>query len=453
MLELRLSELAQSLGVAYESGDAVVTGLAIDSRAVNSGDLFVAIDGEHVNGQDFIDTALDNGASAIACTRPINVAAPHIKAADSHQVCAIYGRLIRERFHGSVIGITGSAGKTTAKSFLESICGRAGTTVATLGNQNNELGVPLTLARLSADPAFAVVEMGASRKGDIAYLKSMATPQVVVLLNALEAHVGRFGSLEAIVETKGEILDDLTASDTAVLNADQSHYSTWQLRAEPARIISFGESSAADVRLVDVIDRGFDGSDITVDTMGTRMSLRLSIPGKGGVTNALAAIAAAMALDIDVSLVAQGIEALSPVEGRGNTLHLDKGIRLIDDSYNASPSSVMAALDSLKHARPPRTAVLADMLELGDDGPDYHREVGRHLSDLGIERVIAVGELAAHIPDNCTSHALHFANTDQLLADCPDFFQDETILVKGSRAMQLDRFVTSMTASTGEATC
>ena len=453
MLELRLSELAQSLGVACESGDAVVTGLAIDSRAVKPGDLFVAIDGEHVDGHDFIDKALDNGAAAIACTRPIDVAAPHIEAADSHQVCAHYGQLIRGRFHGSVIGITGSAGKTTAKSFLESICGRAGTTVATLGNQNNELGVPLTLARLSTDPTFAVVEMGASQKGDIAYLKSMAAPQVVVLLNALEAHVGRFGSLEAIVETKGEILDDLTASDTAVLNADQSHYSAWHLRAAPARIISFGESSTADIQLLDLTDRGFDGSDITVDAMGTQISLRLSIPGKGGVTNALASIAAAMALDIDVSVIVQGIEALSPVEGRGNTLYLDRGIRLIDDSYNASPSSVMAALDSLKHARPPRTAVLADMLELGDDGPDYHREVGQHLSDLGIERVIAVGELSAHISDNCVSHALHFANTDQLLADCPEFFQDETILVKGSRGMQLDRFVTSMTASAGEATC
>ena len=201
MLELRLSELAQSLGVACESGDAAVTGLAIDSRAVKPGDLFVAIDGEHVDGHDFIDKALDNGAAAIACTRPIDVAAPHIKAADSQQVCANYAQLIRGRFHGSVIGITGSAGKTTAKSFLGSICGRAGTTVATLGNQNNELGVPLTLARLSANPTFAVVEMGASQKGDIAYLKSIAAPQVVVLLNALEAHVGRFGSLEVIVET------------------------------------------------------------------------------------------------------------------------------------------------------------------------------------------------------------------------------------------------------------
>ena len=453
MLELRLSELAQGLGVACQNGDAVITGLAIDSRAVTPGDLFVAIDGEHVDGHDFIDKALDNGAVAIACTRPIDVAAPHIKAADSHQLCAIFGQLIRGRFHGSVIGITGSAGKTTAKSFLESICGRAGTTVATLGNQNNELGVPLTLARLSVDPAFAVVEMGASRKGDITYLKSMAKPEVVVLLNALEAHVGCFGSLEAIVETKGEILDDLNASDTAVLNADQSHYSTWRLRAAPARIISFGENSAADVRLLDLIYRGFDGSDITVDAMGTRMSLRLSIPGRGGVTNALAAIAAAMALGIEASLIAQGIEALSPVEGRGNMIHLNKGIRLIDDSYNASPSSVIAALDTLKHAKPPRTAVLADMLELGDDGPAYHREVGRHLSGLGIERVIAVGELSAHISDNCTGHALHFANADHLLADFPEFSQDETVLVKGSRGMQLDRFVTSMTISIGEATC
>jgi UDP-N-acetylmuramoyl-tripeptide--D-alanyl-D-alanine ligase len=183
------------------------------------------------------------------------------------------------------------------------------------------------------------------------------------------------------------------------------------------------------------------------------MSLRLSIPGKGGVTNALAAIAAATALDINLPLIAEGVEAVLPVEGRGNTLHLARGIRVIDDSYNASPSSVMAALDALKRAKPPRTAVLADMLELGDDGPDYHRNVGRHLSDLGIERVIAVGELSAHITDNCASQALHFAHVDQLLADCPEFFQDETILVKGSRGMQLDRFVTSMTSSAGEATC
>ena len=150
MLELRLSELARSLGVACESGDAAVTGLAIDSRAVKPGDLFVAIDGERVDGHDFIDNALDNGAAAIACTRPLNIAAPHIKAVDSHQVCAIFGQLIRGRFHGSVIGITGSAGKTTAKSFLESICGRAGATVATLGNQNNVHGVLIVdLSRLS----------------------------------------------------------------------------------------------------------------------------------------------------------------------------------------------------------------------------------------------------------------------------------------------------------------
>lgn len=453
MLELRLSELATDLGLACHHGDVAMTGLAIDSRAVKPGDLFVAIDGDRVDGHDFIDSALENGAAAIACTRSIDTTAPHIEVTDANHVCAAFGRLMRDRFHGSVIGITGSAGKTTAKSFLESICSRAGATVATFGNQNNELGVPLTLARLSTSPEFAVVEMGASQKGDITYLKSMAAPQIVVLLNALEAHVGRFGSLETIAQTKGEILDDLIASDTAVLNADQSHYSSWRTRAAPAQIISFGENSDADVRLIGLEDRGFDGSDITVDAMGTRMSLRLSIPGKGGVTNALAAIAAATALDINLSLIAEGVEALLPVEGRGNTLHLARGIRVIDDSYNASPSSVMAALDTLKRAKPPRTAVLADMLELGDDGPDYHRNVGRHLSDLGIERVIAVGELSAHITDNCASQALHFAHIDQLLADCPEFFQDETILVKGSRGMQLDRFVTSMTSSAGEATC
>lgn len=453
MLELRLSELAHSLDIVCQNGDTTITGLAIDSRAVNPGDLFVAIDGERVDGHDFIESALENGAAAIASVRSIDIAAPYIQMGDSNQVCATFGRLMRERFRGRVIGITGSAGKTTAKSFLETICSLVGTTVATTGNQNNELGVPLTLARLITDPEFAIVEMGASQKGDIAYLKSMAAPQVVVLLNALEAHVGRFGSLDTIVETKGEILDDLTADDTAILNADQSHYPSWRMRAEPARIISFGVNSAADVRLLDQKDRGFDGSDITVDVLGTRISLCISVPGKGGVTNALAAIAAAAAIDIDLQVIAKGVGTLSPIEGRGNTLHLDRGIRLVDDSYNASPSSVMAALDTLQRAAPPRTAVLADMLELGDDGPNYHRDVGRYLSSLGIERVIAVGELSAHIKDTCTTQALHFADTDELLADCPEFCENETILVKGSRGMHLDRFVTSLTSSLGGVAC
>ena len=162
MFELRLSELAQSLGVGCQNGDTAMTGLAIDSRDVKPGDLFVAIDGDRVDGHDFIDSALENGAAAIACTRSIEIAAPYVQTADSQHVCATFGRLMRERFHGAVIGITGSAGKTTAKSFLESICSGVGATVATLGNQNNELGVPLTLARLSTNPKFAVVEMGAS---------------------------------------------------------------------------------------------------------------------------------------------------------------------------------------------------------------------------------------------------------------------------------------------------
>ena len=453
MRDLHLSYLAKSLGVDCQNGDAVLRGLAIDSRAVKPGDLFVAIVGDRVDGHDFIESALANGAVAIACARPIDTHLPFIQMADSNQVCASFSRLIRADFGGVVIGVTGSAGKTTTKSFLESICSGAGSTVATSGNQNNELGVPLTLARLSENPEFAVVEMGASQKGDIAYLKSMAAPQIVVLLNALEAHVGRFGSLDTIVETKGEILDNLTESDTAVLNADQSHYHSWRMRAAPAKIIAFGEDSAADVRLLDMIDHGLDGSDITVDMLGVRVALRLAIPGNAGVTNALAAMAAAAALDIDPDVITQGIEALSPVDGRGNTIQLDKGIRLINDCYNASPSSVMAALDTLNKARPPRTAVLADMLELGDDGPRYHREVGKHISNLGIERVIAVGELSAHIKDSCSVEALHFSDTNELLADCPDFFQNETILVKGSRGMQLDRFVTSMTSSLGDAKC
>ena len=254
--------------------------------------------------------------------------------------------MVRAEFSGKVIGITGSAGKTTDKSFLAAICSGAGPTIATEGNQNNELGVPLTLAKLNSAAAFAVVEMGAAQMGDIAYLKSMASPQVVILLNAREAHVERFGSLEAIVAAKGEILDNLSEHDTAILNADEPELAAWRARAQPAQVLTFGRSSAADIRLVSSQDRGFDGSVMNVEMYGTPASWRISIPGEPGMVNALAAAAAAQALGIEDKTISDGLASVTPVRGRGDIRQLQNGIRLIDDSYNASPG-VIESVDDL----------------------------------------------------------------------------------------------------------
>ena len=240
MLSVTLSLLADRLGLPFESEDVALTGLALDSRQVKSGDLFAAIEGATVNGNDFIDAAITRGAAAVISAQSVAQSIPSLRVESVEKACADFGSLMRQGSSAKVVGITGSAGKTTAKAFVEQICARAGSTVATLGNQNNELGVPLTLARLSSDPSFAVVEMGAAQRGDITYLSRIAKPEVVVLLNALEAHVGRFGSVETIVETKGEILDGLTSDSTAVLNADQPYFDVWKKRARPASTITFG---------------------------------------------------------------------------------------------------------------------------------------------------------------------------------------------------------------------
>lgn len=453
MLSVTLSLLADRLGLPFESEDVALTGLAIDSRQVKSGDLFAAIEGATVNGNDFIDAAITRGAAAVISAQSVAQSIPSLRVESVEKACADFGSLMRQGSSAKVVGITGSAGKTTAKAFVEQICARAGSTVATLGNQNNELGVPLTLARLSSDPSFAVVEMGAAQRGDITYLSRIAKPEVVVLLNALEAHVGRFGSVETIVETKGEILDGLTSDSTAVLNADQPYFDVWKKRARPASIITFGMDQAADVCCLDAVSKGFAGTSLTFSMRGECYSVELAIPGAAGVMNALAGAAVGVALGLSHDKIVAGLESLSPVDGRGKTLHLDRDIRLVDDSYNASPSSVIAAISVLATSPAPRTAVLGDMLELGDEAVAYHREVGRHLADCGVERLLSVGSLARHFGDVSGIQAEHFSDVRALIASKPEFSTNETILVKGSRGMQLDQFVDSLSAASGVAQC
>ena len=453
MSSVTLSRLATQLGLVIDCQDVALTGLAIDSRQVKPGDLFAAIDGESVSGTDFIDSALANGAVAIISERPVSQSVPSLLVDDVQTACAGFGLLMRKVSSATIVGITGSAGKTTAKGYIEQICSRAGSTVATLGNQNNELGVPLTLGRLSTDPKFGVIEMGAAQRGDIAFLTRMAAPNVVVLLNAFEAHLGRFGSVEAIVETKGEILDNLTEESVAVLNADQPHFALWKERAQPASILSFGMTDEADIHCVDTVSHGFAGTSVTLSISGAVYSLRLAVPGAAGIMNALAAAAVGEALGLNHEDIVAGLESQAPVGGRGEILQLERGIRVVDDSYNASPSSVMAALSVLAASPVPRTAVLGDMLELGVDAVAYHRRVGRHLADCGVERLFCVGDLARHFGDVSGVSTEHFSDVTALIASKPQFDVNETILVKGSRGMRLDQFVDSLSESAGEMQC
>lgn len=453
MSGIPLSSIAQYLGSSGASRNISITGMALDSRKVVDGDLFVAIEGAQRDGHEFIETARDNGAAAALVSRNIATDMPVLQVENTVAASAEIGRFARQRFTGTVVGITGSAGKTTAKTLLSAVLSRAGTTIATIGNENNELGVPLTLSRLFQQPEYAVIEMGAAQLGDIRYLKSLAQPDLVVLLNALDAHVGRFGGIDAIAEAKGEILDELSADQVAVINADQTWTEAWCERALPARIVTFGMSEHANVRAMEIEDEGVRGSRISVDSFGRRFEVSICVPGRAGVMNALATIAAATALGVSLDLVVAGLETANVVPGRGELKQLDNGANLIDDSYNASPASVMASIDVLAKAPSPRIAVLGDMLELGDQSQRFHSEVGKATDLASIDQVIAVGPAAKGIADARQGASIHVDSVDHLIIDLPEFPANSTILIKGSRSVGLDRLVTALTQPFGATAC
>ena len=453
MSGIPLSSIAQYLGSSGASRNISITGMALDSRKVVDGDLFVAIEGAQRDGHEFIETARDNGAAAALVSRNIATDMPVLQVENTVAASAEIGRFARQRFTGTVVGITGSVGKTTAKTLLSAVLSRAGTTIATIGNENNELGVPLTLSRLFQQPEYAVIEMGAAQLGDIRYLKSLAQPDLVVLLNALDAHVGRFGGIDAIAEAKGEILDELSADQVAVINADQAWTEAWCERALPARIVTFGMSEHANVRAMEIEDEGVRGSRISVDSFGRRFEVSICVPGRAGVMNALATIAAATALGVSLDLVVAGLETADVVPGRGELKQLDNGANLIDDSYNASPASVMASIDVLAKAPSPRIAVLGDMLELGDQSQRFHSEVGKATDLASIDQVIAVGPAAKGIADARQGASIHVDSVDHLIIDLPEFPANSTILIKGSRSVGLDRLVTALTQPFGATAC
>ena len=453
MSGVRLSSIAQHLGASGSTPDISITGMALDSRKVVDGDLFVAIEGAQRDGHEFVETARENGAAAALITRNIATDMPVLQVKNTLEASAEIGRYARQSFTGTVVGITGSAGKTTAKTLLSAVLSRAGTTIATIGNENNELGVPLTLSRLFQQPEYAVIEMGAAKLGDIRYLKSLAQPDLVILLNALDAHLGRFGGVDAIARAKGEILDDLSDDHVAVINADQAWTEAWRQRALPARVVTFGMSEEADVRAVAVDDDGVRGSRVSVDCFGDKFEVSMSVPGRAGVMNALATIAAATALGVSLDLVIEGLETTEVVPGRGELKRLDNGANLIDDSYNASPASVMASIEVLAKAPSPRIAVLGDMLELGDQSQKFHSEVGKATDLASIDQVIAVGPAAKSIADARQGASLHVDSVDHLVTDLPDFPANSTILIKGSRSVGLDRLVKALTQPFGATSC
>ncbi|MCU1409406.1 MAG: UDP-N-acetylmuramoyl-tripeptide--D-alanyl-D-alanine ligase [Rhodoglobus sp.] len=409
MIELSIAEVASAIGGrlvgAPDAAAALISGgVHTDSRNVRPGDLFFALPGETTDGHLFAPAAIDNGAALLVVERELDTAVPQLVVPSGLVALSDLARaaLARVRAGGGlkVVAVTGSNGKTTTKNMLRAILGAEGKTVAPLGSFNNEVGAPISILGIEHDTRFLIVEMGADGVGDIAKLVAVAMPDVGIVLTVGLAHIGKFGSPEAIEQAKGEMVADLPETAVAVLNADDPRVVRMARRTK-APVQWFGLSDAADVRAVD-IEATASGTAFTVVADGERTPVQLRILGEHHAMNALAAITAARAVGVPVARSAAALEGLVRAERwRMEVLEGPDGVVIINDAYNASPDSMAAALKTLAQITRGDThrsiAVLGEMAELGDYADDEHDRIGRLVVRLNIQQLIVVGHNARHI--------------------------------------------------------
>jgi UDP-N-acetylmuramoyl-tripeptide--D-alanyl-D-alanine ligase len=443
---LDLDTAARALGAKRSGANATFTGVTTDSRRIEPGDLFVALKGERYDGHAFVDAALSAGAVAALVDQgaPLRVAgAPLILAQDTRQALGRLAAYWRGRFALPLVGVTGSNGKTTVKEMLTAMLS-AGVgevaVLATVGNLNNDIGVPLTLLRLRDQHRYAVIEMGMNHLGEISYLTQLARPTVALVTNAGAAHIGEVGSREAIARAKGEIYAGLDATGVALINADDDFAQFWRDLNRNRRVIEFGIERPAAISAQ--FELSAAGSLISVSTPDSAYVARLQVPGLHNVRNALAAAATAHALGIAPAAAAAGLAAYAGTKGRLQPKVARRGATLIDDTYNANPDSVRAAIAVLAAAGGTRVLVLGDMGELGDAGPALHQETGEEARRAGIDHLYTLGELSEAATRAFGSGARHFHELDDLCSALDRLLaQDTTVLVKGSRFMRMERVV------------
>jgi len=423
--------------------DVEFSGVSTDTRTLLPGQLYVALCGEHFNGNAFVAKAFDQGACAAIVSDSTAVQAPCLLVADTTKALGELALLNRRRSSARVVTITGSQGKTTVKEMLGQILGVSRNVLVTRGNLNNHIGVPLTLLALDASHECAVVELGASGLGEIAYTVRLAMPHVAVLTNAAAAHLEGFGSLEGIVRTKGEIIDGLPADGTAVLNADDPHFPVWKARAGTRRVLRFGlQAATADCHALDIEIDTLKGTRFTLQTPEGRCTITLGLLGIHNVVNALAASAAGLAAGASLEDVRAGLAQVSPVPGRLCLATARNGASVVDDTYNASPSSFRAAIDVVAGFPGKRIVIMGDMAELGADSAEEHRAIGNYAHMKGVDALWTTGPLSAQAAGAFGSGAVHFGQISHLishaLVSCGD---DCSVLVKGSRSAAMERVV------------
>lgn len=444
MRAFALSELSAPLAATLRGADARISAVSTDSRSLRSGELFVALKGENFDGHAFLEAARRAGAAAALVSESVETDLPTLRVADTELALGQLGAFNRRQFEGPLVGITGSCGKTSCKNMLAAIFGSQGTTLATEGNLNNEIGVPLTLLRLGPEHRFAVVEMGAGKPGDIQYLCELGRPDVSVLLNAMPAHLERMGSLENIATTKGAILAGVAAGGWAIYPAESEFTPLWREMAGAAQRLEFGFSSDAPVYASQLRLDDFS-STFVLHIDGESIQVQLPLPGRHNVANAMAAAAAAVAAGVDLSRVPAGLAAVEPQGGRLTRRSGRDGIAVIDDSYNANPASLRAAIDVLATQDGRRIVLLGTMAELGDAAGELHAEAGAYAREQGLNALWATGEHTERAVEAFGAGGRYFPDRESLVAALPGFLQPgDVVLVKGSRSAGMERVVADL---------
>ncbi|MDQ2990877.1 MAG: UDP-N-acetylmuramoyl-tripeptide--D-alanyl-D-alanine ligase [Pseudomonadota bacterium] len=453
-MQASLAQLVASVTGARMTRNVAFDGVSTDSRSLAPGQLFVALRGENFDGHDFLPQLAAKGVGAVVAEQlPAGWTLPAIVVPNTLTALGQIGNFWRIKFAIPVIGVTGSNGKTTVKEMIASILAAAygeDGRLATRGNLNNEIGVPLTVMRLLPAHKAAVIELGMNHPGEIARLTTIAAPTVGLVNNAQREHQEFMHTVEAVALENGAVLAGLPKNGVAVYPGDDIYTPLWRKLAGERRTITFGLDDSCNVSCSH--RAGAFGSELAVtlriDGKGEQQfSLNLAAAGLHNVRNALASIACAVAAGIDHEAIVRGLEAFAPVSGRLQHNRAPNGATIIDDSYNANPDSVRAAIDVLAQSPSPRILVLGDMGEVGTQGQQFHEEIAAYAASRGIDSVLVTGELARHMTG---AGATHFEQFDELLAALDTALgskSDATVLVKGSRFMKMERVVQHLLGS------
>jgi UDP-N-acetylmuramoyl-tripeptide--D-alanyl-D-alanine ligase len=440
---MQLNEISTIVGGKLMGGSLSIDKVSIDTRTLQPGDLYLAIKGPNFDGNDFVAQAEAAGAAAVLLGREVNTELPKIVVKDTHVALAQLARAVRQKSALPLCAITGSNGKTTVKEMIAAILSVNTEVLSTQGNFNNDIGVPLTLLRLQQRHRYAVVEMGANHPGEIHYIGQLAQPDVAVITNVGEAHIEGFDDLAGVAKAKSELIQSLAEDGTVILNTDDEFFEFWQGIAAKQKVISFGLSDNADVSASEINSR-IEGkqfiTEFTLRTADAAMAMQLSLAGKHNVMNALAAASACLAMGVELKQIQQGLGKVKPVAGRLEPMLGSKGNIIINDSYNANPSSLRVALDVLKLCAGEPWVILGEFGELGIGSKKIHTELGDLIKSRDVVRLLAVGSYAESTVSAFGKGASFYQTQSTLIeALLNEISGKEALLVKGSRAQHMER--------------